>query len=34
MLEHWDMATKLIAMVLISKSDTRHIKDTALDLEE
>lgn len=32
-LDHWDVASKLIARVLISKSASRHIKDKALDLK-
>ena len=33
MLDHWDVASKLIARGLISKSASRHIKDKALDLK-
>lgn len=32
-LDHWDVASKLVARVLISKSASRHIKDKALDLK-
>ena len=32
-LDHWDVASKLSARVLISKSASRHIKDKALDLK-
>ena len=32
-LEHLDVASKLIARVLMSKSASRHIKDKALDLK-
>ena len=32
-LDHLDVASKLVARVLISKSASRHIKDKALDLK-
>lgn len=32
-LDHLDVASKLVARVLVSKSASRHIKDKALDLK-